>query len=154
MIRRESSRQDKFKTGSGLAACLTCLATSNHERIWQGKQYFRCSSQQSAHIKKLGFTRHKPVLSAELHTAPQARAVFLSSNESANDVAGLTYVGTHIHNNIMVPDLDPILQVALLFHNLSVDEKSFNMGLRWHRPTIGQFHSALQSQRVSCCPAS
>ena len=53
------------------------------------------------------------------------------------DVLGLTYVGTHVHNNILVLDLDPVLQVALLFHNLFVDEKSFNLGLSWHRPSIG-----------------
>ncbi len=61
----------------------------------------------------------------------------MSSHKTVIDVAGLTYVGTHIHNNITVLDLDPVLQVALLFHNLSVDEKSFNLGLSWHAPTIG-----------------
>ena len=83
-------------------------------------------------------TSHKAVLSAELHAAPQQE---LSSchrtSQLGDDVAGLTYVGTHIHNNILVLDLDPVLQVALLFHNLFVDEKSFNLGLSRHRPTIG-----------------
>lgn len=47
-------------------------------------------------------------------------------------VTGLTYIGAHIHDSVSILDLYSTLQVALLLHNLPVDEVSFNLRPSWH----------------------
>jgi len=126
---------------AGPAACLTDMATLCHEHIWQGKQVLLLSKSSISPYKgasKLGLQVTKLCCqqSCMLHLRQELSSCHRTI-QLGDDVARLTYVGTHIHNNILVLDLDPVLQVALLFHNLFVDEKSFNLGLSRHRPTIG-----------------